>query len=67
MNTQTTAWKQEKTRYRKRLDVAMAIAILLMFCLFGFSEPIHLQRITLDQSVIQIVHIPPEIVIPPPD
>jgi protein TonB len=66
MHTHATAWKQEKTHYRKRLDVAILIAILFAFCLLGFTEPIQLQRITMEETVIQVIKTPPEIVVPPP-
>lgn len=66
MSIRTTAWKQEKAHYRKRLDMGMAIAILLMFALFGFAEPIQLKHVTLDETVIEFIDVMPEIEIPEP-
>ncbi len=56
-----------KEKHRKRLDVAMCGSLVAAVVFFGFTEPIQLNRHTMDTVVVPAsIRLPDELVIPPP-
>ena len=62
-----TVHRRFKLTYRRRLDVGLAAALLVVFALFGFSHPpASPSAPVVHDSGLEVVELRQEIVVPPP-
>ena len=61
-----TVHTEFKLRYRKYLDIALALSLALHIVAFALMPQLKIQALRSETEEIEVIEIPPEIDIPPP-
>jgi protein TonB len=60
------AQQRFRARHRRRLDLALCFAIVVVLFAFGAYPPLELKHVTLDEHVLRMIEPIPQIEPPPP-